>query len=368
MSETTYTLKDLRRAVASEMQMPFFRRFPAGELAMDSGSTTETIKDASLTQPDDFWSGAWFYGLEEEDVSYIRAYQQADHRFYLETALASSPSAGDKYEIHTLWSPVEVHNAINQAIESVNRIYTTVVIDSSLVLQEDKLTYDISGLPYTPVFVHKVFVENPGNVERGTATAGNVAYIDVQSVPTDISTNWKIAIYDGTGRGQIRNYASHVGLQITPNTNWTTAPSATSKYAMWDSTEELYDWVAINNFYVDKKEYPDTLYFRNRPYAYYGMRIKIEYSAVPAALLTDSSTTTVPKQYILLKACSYLHGLKLKNTKADRDMHYAEMKRYQEEAEVYLQRNLPHRQDNTWMRSAPGMDYPEDENGNPLGW
>jgi len=345
--------------------MPFFRRFANGQLSPDSTSTQTLIKDATLTQTDAFWNGHWFYGITGEDMSIIRSFSNAGHSFIPEIGIAASSNTEEPYEIHSLWNAAEIHNAINRAIDIAKRIFTDTVRDASMILEQDKLSYTISGLTKVPFAVHKVWLENPASIYRGQASAGGASTITVQSVPSDITTNWKISIYDKTGKGQIRNYVSAVGLVVTVDSAWTTQPDSTSKYAIWDASEELYDWIPLDTWYTDAPEFPDTINFRSRMASYYGVRIRIEYESLPTALTTDASTTIVPKEYIVSKACSILHGQKLNDTKVDQQSHYAENQRYSEDADKYLINNAPHIPAST-IKSHEQRTYIEDED--PLGW
>lgn len=366
MAENTITRKALRRAIAAELQMPFFRRFPAGELTIDATSTTTSIVDASLRQNDGFWNGHWFYGLVAGDTSLIRNYTFASHALALETAMASTPSAGDKYEIHTVWNAAELHAAINRSINMVGRIFPETLVDETLVLQENLLSYTISSLTKKPFRVNKVFMENPATVYRGVATAGGASTITVESIPSGIDTNWKVSIYAGTGTGQIRSYLSSVGNAITVNSAWTTTPDSTSKYALWDTLDQQNDWVQTRTVYTDAKEYPDVLRFQTLYSNHYGLRIRIEYIAVSSELSTDSDTTVVPSEYIIPKACSLLHGQKLKDTRSDRDMHFAENQRYEQQADRYLVQNAPHLPD-TQIPAALSAQQGYDAE-DPLNW
>ena len=367
MSDPTRTRKDIRRSVAKELQMPFFRRFAAGEGTVDSSSSATKIKDAMLTQADGFWSGHWFYGLVAEDLSIIRSFASNDNTFMLEVPMAATPTAGDKYEIHSIWNALEIHNAINRAIHMSERVFPNSVVDTSLVLQEDKLTYSITSLATRPFSVHRVYIENVGNVETGVASAGGAASITLESVPSGINTNWKISIYAGTGTGQLKNYASNVGNVVTVNSVWTTAPDSTSKYAVWDATEEIYDWRPLYDWYPDAKEWPDEIRLRFRMTSFYGLRIKIEYLALHSDMATDAATISIPEEYLIPKVCSILHGMRLNDTKADRELHFAEMDRYEKMAESFLGRFAQHNPDTQILNPERGYRFnPEDPD--PLDW
>ena len=345
MSEPTNTRKILRRAIATELDMPFFRRFPAGESTTDTGSTASKIIDASLTQRDGFWSGHWFYAVVAAEQSLARTFQANDNSVALETPLTAAPAdTGDTFEMHTMWPPSSIHAAINQAIQEAAKIFTETIVDATIIIEEDQLEYSLTGLSRTPFILNKVWIENPGSIQTGTATAGAAATITVQSVPSDIDTGWRISIYAGAGAGQSRAYISNAGNVITVSA-WTTQPDSTSKYALWDAAQEIYDWLPFHAVYQDAKEFPDVLRFRARHPQFYGMRLRLEYQALPQELSSDTDTTVVPKKYVMDKAIAILHGQKLNDTKADRDLHYAEWQRYNGQADAYLARTAPHMPD-----------------------
>ena len=363
MSEFTTTRAELRRAIASELQMPFARRFPAGFSTLDSTSSSTKIVDAALRQKDKFWDGDWFYGITTGDISLIRAFNAQERTAHLETERSGTDT--ETFEIHSIWNADEIHKAINRSLQMCQRVFHQTVVDESLVYQEDTLTYTISGLSIRPWVLNKVFIERPNTVYQGTASAGGASTITLQSVPSGINTNWKISIYAGTGKGQSRNYASAAGLIVTVSSAWTTNPDDTSKYAIWDPTDEQYHWEPVYALSQDAKEFPDSLRFRSRFTSSHGMRIRLEYLAYPTALSADADTTGVPKEYILPMACSILHGQRLSSTRADRDMHFAEQERYKDQADKFLIRNAPHRPD-TLIPVEGGVEFTDTEN--PLGW
>jgi hypothetical protein len=365
MSEPTNTRKTLRRAIASELQMPFFRRFTAGESTTDTGSTSSKIVDASLTQRDGFWNGSWNYMPGTAEQSIIRSFDAGTKAYQLETPLAAAPAdTGDAYEIHTLWAASEIHAAINRAIQGASRIFPESVVDATLVMQEGVLEYSLTGLTKSVFQLNKVWIENPGTVLRGTASAGAAATITLESVPTDIDTGWKISIYAGTGKGQVKSYVSNVGNVVTVAA-WTTQPDNTSKYALWDASDEIYDWVPLSHIYMDTLEFPDVLRLRGRWPQHFGMRMRLEYLGVPAELSAETDTTIVPKEYVVRMACSILHGQKLNDTKSDRDLHSYETDRYEKMANAYVALNAPHLPGSTIPTYDQAIYIPSD---NPLGW
>lgn len=370
MSEATNTLTVIRRMICRELKMPFFRRYAAGFLLADSGTAADTIKDSSLTQADKFWNGSWFYGVATQEVSIIRAFESANNSFKLEIPTAIALSAGDQYEIHSIWNATEIRQAINRAIGDGGRIWQDTVTDETLIVQEDKLSYSLSGLSTRPWIVAKVYVESNPTVKRGTLASATATGFTVENstILTDLTTasNWRISIYDGTGKGQLRTITSVSGaVGVVPI--WTTTPDSTSKYAIWDTTEDVDAWPKLDTYRVDSPEYPSVLYLSsgNSLPSYLGLRFRIEYMAVPLELSLETDTTIIPMGYILPKAISYLYGQSTLDINVDRDTTLAEADRYKKQADEFLAMNLPHKPDIALKYS----DYPSSfTSDNPLDW
>jgi len=367
MAEPTKTLQQLRRAIARELEMPFFRRYTNGFLDADSGGGTQTLIDSALTQKDGFWNGAWFYRVASQEVSLILNFIAPDDTAILEVPVTTIAS-GDDYEIHNIWNAYDIHEAINQAIRDSRRTFFETVTDETLIVKEDTLVYLLTGLTKTPHMIQKVWLEQPTSVKRGVlvSATGTTFVVESAGILTDVTSNWKVSIYAGTGAGQLRDIVSVLSATGTVAA-WTTQPDSTSKYALWNPTEQIYDWKPWQGVRYDSmKEFPDYLYFSHRPVDFQGLRIRLEYTALPAELSAEADTTVVPISYLVPAAISILHGRKVKDTKVDRELHFAESKRYKEQADEWLQRNAPHRPDRD-VFAQTANNYQPDSN-NPLNW
>jgi len=364
--EDTITRADLRRKIAKELRMPFFRRVGSSSI-VGASSTASSIIDAKLTQPDNTWTGSWFYDVTTGEVSLIRNFNANSDTLFLEQPTAVSP-IGDTYEIHSIWNANEIHDAINEAIRTSRNTFPETLTDESIVVQEEVLTHTISTLnARTPWIISKIWVENQLNCYRGNVISATGTSVTLPDMPTGVNTNWRISIYDGTGKGQTRLASIPVGNTFTV-TAWTTNPDSTSKYALYDQTNELTSWRPFNDFHLDVEEFPDTLYI-NRLYPFlYGMRLRIEFISKGEDLADDASVTSIPEEYLKAKACSILHGQAMSNTKADKDTHYAEYKRYLEESDAYIVRNAPHTPGVRFRTPNYGPTGSIVPNDNPLGW
>lgn len=365
MAEPTTTLATLRRAIAKELGMPFAKRYKNGYLTSDSGDTS-TLVDSDLTQKDKFWNGAWVYRIASQEVSQVTNFDQRANQLSLEVPITSL-NATD-YEIHNLWNAYEIHEAINQAIRDSRRVFSETITDETLIVEEDKLAYSLTGLARVPFLIHKVWIEQPSTIKRGTVVSSTLASVTLENsgVTSDVNSDWKISIYYGTGAGQVRDIGSVNGAQLIVN-DWVTQPDSTSKYALWNPEDQLYDWYPWPALRYDSmKEFPDLLYFSRRPIDFYGLRIRLEYSAYPLELSAETDTTIIPQSYIVPAAVSKLHGRKIGDTKVDRDLHFAESKRYADMAQAWLIQNAPHRPDNDILSQHSGQFQPDTMN--PLNW
>lgn len=341
MSENTNTLQQLRRIICLELRMPFFVKYGTAQ-TVTAGSTTTAPVDTKLTQADDYWNGDFFYHISTQASRQVTDFAATTDTLTLEYAL-SSITTGDSYELHSIWNTYDIHAAINRAIEQASKSFPDTVIDETIVLEEDKLAYTISGLTKKPWIVTKLWIERNTNVLRGTATSGSATDLTDTSLIggiSDVDTNWKISIYDGTGSGQIRTVstADNTTGAITPSSNWTTNPDSTSKYALWNPTEQVYDWFKIESARFDAKEYPDTLYLTSRYPSLYGMRIRIEYLSSVTSLSLEADTTIINKEFIIARACSILHGQMVGDSRYNRELHYGEYVRYKDLADELLSR------------------------------
>jgi hypothetical protein len=365
MAEITYTLAELRRAIAKELEMPFFKRYKNGFLDADSGDTDELV-DSQLTQKDKYWNGSWVYRVASQEVSLITNFSTSDNKLVLEVPITTFAN-GDDYEIHNLWNAYDIHEAINSAIRDSRRVFFETVTDETIIVQEDKLAYSLVSLTKTPHTSQTVWLEGATTVKRGTVvSATGTTVILTASELADVDSDWMISIYAGTGAGQLRAISSVAGAEATVPA-WTTNPDDTSKFALWNPTRQVYDWMPWDALRYDStKEFPDVLYFSRRPIDFQGLRIRLEYLALPAELSDEDDTTVVPISYIVPAAVSKLHSRKVKDNKADRELHFAESKRYQEMAEAWMVRNAPHRPDSNILKQHSGHYQPDTMN--PLNW
>lgn len=334
MSEPTTTLQQLRRDLCDQLKMPFYERFPSGS-TLTGTPTASVLYDSSLKQKNNAWKGDWVYmvdGDAAQEHRLITLFQSETEAIYPEYDFSTAPGAGDTYEITSIFSPAEIHNAINRAIQDSFPAFFDVIEDETLIVEEDQLEYDISGLGTSVWLVLKIWLERTGTGMTGIADSGGATTLTDASLAGalgDVDTNWKLSVYGGTGSGQVRDVSSvnDTTGEVTVTSAWTTNPDSTSKYRLWNPTKQEYTWKRLEAAQFDTDEYPSTLLLlRNYP-DYYGLRMRIQYVGAPSTLSAEADTTVVPKEYILEMAQSILYGKLVPNTSRDRSR-YAGLEEY----------------------------------------
>lgn len=377
MAKPTTTRASLRRAIGKRLGMPFYQRYGT-YLTASTGSNTEKIVDTDLAQEDNFWNNGWVYIATDTAATNIDVARKIDYfdaagdAIMLETPLPAAGSSGTQYEILTGFSPYEIHQAIDDALDEAFPAFYNEVEDKTLVVKEDTLEYDLTGLTYRPWIIADVWIERATKSQTGTVTAAasrSLTDTDI-TFDSDIDTSWKVSIYDGTSAGDVRTVKALSGNTITTSTSessWTSTPDTTSKYRIWDAAEQTRDWKRIQDCHFDQGEYPSTLYLRNRPSSCYGFRIRLNYATAPTSLSADSDETTVPRQYVLLKSLESLGASKVASSKVDREKYAAMEQINRLKADEYKANNFFRLPTTIWLEdSLTGLNTLDEED--PLDW
>lgn len=358
----TVTRTELRRAICQELHMPFMRR-TNGYSVVGANPTTTTITDTNLAQEDDYWKGQWWYNVTQDHVRKIVRFIASSDTLKFEYPVAI-PVAGNIYEIHSIFNAFEIHGAINRAIEDAFPAFFDYISDYTNIIQEDTLRYQISNLIHVPWKVTKVWVEHNEEKITGTATSGGASTLtDSGSKFGEVTSGWLVSIYGGTGTGQIRIVDSATATEITVTSAWTTNPDSTSKYMVWDPSSETMQWEQVLSARFDSKEYPTYLYLTKSFPNSIGLRMRLEYITRPIPLVAESSTTVVPKEFIINKALSILFGQKVNDNRADRNR-FANLEEYRRQlAEQYrAARAFEQPSITVWQPSKTLLSYSNMEN------
>lgn len=343
MPAPTVSFITLRRAICRELRMPFFRRI-GNESSVAAGATAIRVTDPDLTQKDKYWNNSFFYHVDSEESSLILSYNANTHELLLERPLPTIPVAADTYEIHSIWNADDIREATNRAIQSARQTFFITAINEDTCMVTDVLQYRLTVAAFdTSVWIlNKIYVEYPTNAAQFDASSATSTTVTAPSTAdlTDVENGWILTVYDGDGAGQVRSVSSVAGQVITIESAWDNQPDTTSRIKVFDPNKS--SWYPFHNFHTDSVEYPTFVRFSHRNPDYDGGRFRFEYLGVSPTVDADDDLIYLPQEYLINKVCSLLHGQVLNGTKSDKEAHYAEFKRYQEEADSYLVRNAPH--------------------------
>ena len=374
MAEPTATRAGIRQAIGRLARMPFYLRYSGGSVILGSTEQTTTqLAAADLTQPEDFWKAQYAWIVESSAERRITEYDVGSTAgmLSLEYALSAAAASSDSIEITSLWPPTQIHEAINAAIATASKQYPDVVTDESLVVEENKLTYSLTGLTSAPWQILQVYVERPSSGITGQPTSA--AATTITDSAKDFSTNDTdhfVSIYAGAGSGQLRETSTGSSDGQLTVATWTTTPDTTSFYRYWDAGDQQIDWYRVSDIRFDAVEYPDNLYFSELYAGAYGARIRLQYLSNQNVLASDSDVTAVPILYITHKALSMLHDSLIGDNRVDRGVH-ASLAEYYDGLADKLLATMPRRKPagTLWRGESEGMQSSRSDNiGDPLGW
>ena len=333
-----------------------------------------TFISTKLTQPNDFWNGSWIYMVDDisdgPNTGAVRLISDFANSTGTLTFLEGFPAvttAEDQIEIHAPWNALQMHDAINDAIDDGFPEFFDTVVDETTIIQEDTLEYSLPTTT-TPYYVLAMWLEQAEDKVRGTASvdpSGSVTQlIDTsKSWDADEWNDMTVAIYDGTGAGQyavITDTSPPDTLRIAA---WlgtgTSSPDATSKYVIKDTPTEQYDWYRITAARFDQTYWPTKVYLTSNYSSALGRALRVQYIAKPASVTTEAGTTIVPSGFVVAKSQALLHGMRVADSRSDQDRHRYMHQFWESRAEAYKLQNK-------W-RMPKGTLWIEDETaGDPV--
>jgi len=373
MAEPTSTRAALRQELARRLNMDFALRIGSSSTAT-SGTTTTLVDTNNLTQTDDFWNGAWLYIANDASAStndgavrLISDFVQSSSTLTVLEPFGVANASSDEYEIHSPWNALQIHDALNDAIDDAFPEFFDTVIDETIIHLEDTLNYDLpTGT--APYYVNKIWIEEVNDKFRGTASSGSsTTLVDSgQSWDNDKWNGMQVAIYDGTGKGQFATITDTSSSNTLTVAAWlgtgTTSPSTDSKYVIKDTPTQQYAWRRIPAASFDQVYWPTKVYFNSRYSRSYGMSFRLQYVAKPSSVSTESATTIVPAGFVVAKAQSVLHGMKVADSRSDQDRHRYMHQFWESRAEAYKLQNKWRMPPSTlWMeQDTVGDQLPSD--------
>ncbi len=315
MGNPTVTRAEMRQQIGLDIQMPFYQRFPTGRALTVAATDLSELTDDALTQSHHYWKGQWYLqtsGADNGEFRRIVDFWQDQDKFILEHDLGNLPSENTTYEITSIWSPAEIHKAINQAVDAAFPAFFEVVTEEPIVYTED--TNEFSLRPLKNCYrILKVWTEVPTKGAMGTAQSATSTSLTAASGAdlSDVEANpseYKLSVYAGTGEGQVRDVASATDSTdvIDISGTWKTDPDNTSKYRYWNIKEQLRTWLPLNAIRFDQMKWPSTMYLNERYANKFGLRFRFQYIRKPLAMTKDKHTCVVPADYISYKARSIL--------------------------------------------------------------
>ncbi len=376
MTQPTATRRALRDAVARRYGNRFSRLY-GGVGDIDSASLDLTsIVDDQLTQLDDFWNSAWLFIPDAGtpapygNIRRVIDFNENEDRLFLDRPLSGSPAAGVDYQLFDIFSPYEIHDAINSANREGAKAFPGFHIDEdTIAVRSGILEYALTGLDPAPWRIYNVWVEIPRTVYRGLPTAiGNNTLTDsaIDFDALGVEAGWKL-----TADGQVRTVSAALNGQLTISSNWTTNPTVgESEYALWDPNSDQIDWRQLIALRFNQPEFPTKMYLHNQYEAYKGMRLRIQYSYKAIDMDADADTTPVPAEFIEPWALKELYQARMQSNRIDRANTASEIERYRVEAETIRQSSNPNEPAQTlWQYSDPnGGGGGRFSDGDPLGW
>lgn len=385
MAEPTVTRTLLRRSVARIFQSEFFRRYPESVLTVTTGGSATSFTCSSLTQTEDnFWKGGYVYfvsatqaGIVGKDRR-ISAFTASTDTVTVAEPFAANITAADTFEIHSLVSASDIHEALNRAIRDVAKVYPRQVIDETLVVQEKKRYHTLTGLAARVWRPRQVYVEqNTTAIHAKVASAtytgtgpytATITFSDL-IVTADQHNSKLCSIVTGSGLGGIN--AATIIDTIAPNqiqvSSTVNTLSTDTLIMIWDPNVQETNWNKLTEIRFDFSEYPNTMFMQAQLDQYRGFRLRFIYSSPAAELTADADTTTVPHELVVKRAVQYLHEMLAHDNRADANRHLNLAQYYKAECEEFLVKNTPLRPAGTvWMEGDDSTSTYADPD--PLGW
>jgi hypothetical protein len=377
MGEPTTSRKELRRTIARALQMEFFKRYADAEVALTGTPTTTSLAASSLTQSTtDYWKGGWVYiasGTQLGAERRITTFNPTGDILTPEYPLAGAPSAGDKIEIHDLWSPAMIHQAINRALKEAGRVFFDNSIDTSLVARKDRTLYDISAISPAIWKINQIWIEQVADSQIFQPTAyaedGEVYTLSLPAgicLAADQFNGWLLSIYDGPGASQQVTISDSTTATLTLAAALDPAPTSASYARIWDPNSDDRQHYQLTGFRVDDAEFPNKIWLDPLREDLLGYRLMISYAHLPIDLATDSAATTVPQEYIVNKARAYLHEDRMNDNRPDSARHERLAQIYHGRADDYLMRYPRRHPAGTVQTTANHLV--SGDNVDPMGW
>jgi hypothetical protein len=375
----TKTWTSIRQELSRRLNEPVMRRIGT-EISISGAIATNSFHSTSLGNLTNDWGVA--YGSAY--VSYttdglaplgqeleIQSFRSDGSFGYAYTGSGGfSPALGvnDRVEIHEFFTVRQLLDATNQAIRDAWPAFYTITKDESIVLEKFKREYDLTTLAVRPRHLIGSYVEPIFRIGIGKATSAAAGTLvdTTGSFALESGKTYEIAIYYGTGAGQIRTVGTWTDLTktFTVTPNWTVTPDATSEYMVKNMSDVYYNWLGpLAKVRLDQAEGPTLIEILYDTYELWGARLRLEYAAPVPELVGESSTLPdAMVDYVITRALYYLYMQNIGRT-AQFDVKTAATlaDQYDKQSEVLRDRNRMKRLDSTIRTDAQYMNWSDRE-------
>ena len=234
---------------------------------------------------------------------------------YVEPSPTAQWGAGDKVEIHELWSVAEKQNAVNKAVDDAWPAFYREVVDETIVMQKFKRQYDLSSLAIAPRHIMAAYIEPIFRVGIGKATGAGVATLIDTGVDytqtLEVGKTYELALIYGKGSGQVRTISNYntATRTFTVTPGWSTTPDTTTEYMVKNISDVYYNWLGpITRLRLNQPEIPTTAEILYVTYEVWGARLRLVYAANLAKMVSESSSLDdVSAGYVIPRAKYHLY-------------------------------------------------------------
>jgi hypothetical protein len=315
-----------------------------------TGTTTTLIDTALLLEEDDYWNGNFLYLPASDEVREISDFANASSTLTWLAAVASAPTTSVDYEIWSQFTPHEVNLALNYALGSAWPYFYLAGRDETTCIE------DADGLYYTLPTTNtirrlcQVYLKMYDSTAGDVTTVGGAAtqLIDANASFTAADVGKYVSIYKGGGaaNGEVKIVTAYVSATELTTAAFSANPAEDAKYRLLDLSTVNPQQIMIDNWVLDRPEFPTEMWLGQHPSGFEGYPICYIYEYEHPALTTETGSTTCPVEFLYSAATAYLYFMKLASSPvtevpAWEALHKAASGAAQLYARVHAQTHLP---------------------------
>lgn len=365
---SSITRAELRRKLGLRTGQPFFRRFGTSQLTGSASGTTTTLVDtAHLKEEDDYWNGQYIYFPASDEVREISDFDQGTSTITWLAAIASSTTSSTAYEIWSQFSPLQVNEAINWALEMAWPYFFLSTYDESLCVKDGR------GLKYTLPTTNtirrlcQVYLQIYDSTTSQITTEGTTAQvIDSSASFTSSDVGKYVAAYKdcGDATGEVKAVTAVPSSTELTVSAFSAALPEDGYYRLLNPNDTTPNQLPVTGFITDRPEFPTLMWFGTHPTGYEGYPFYLLYEYEHPTLTTEAGTTTCPPEYVYSLAKAYIYEQKMATAPAVElptweAMHGSSLKAAEMYARSHRQQHMGvHRLDHQADTFGVPADYP----------